>query len=98
MADGELQARKVAGETNPADLLTKGLARELLQRHTAFACCEVRSAVGASPSTPPTEQAPARPGGASLQALFVVLLENLVAKEYSFLASKGKTGGKKGKG
>ena len=41
VAENELSVRKVAGETNPADLLTKGLARELLGRHLGFAGYQV---------------------------------------------------------
>ena len=37
VSQNELHVRKVAGEANPADLLTNGLARELLKRHLAFA-------------------------------------------------------------
>ena len=36
IAADDLRVRKVAGEANPADLLTKGLAQELLNRHSAF--------------------------------------------------------------
>ena len=42
VADGDVKVRKVPGETNPADLLTKGLAQELHRRHSSFAGCEVR--------------------------------------------------------
>ena len=42
VASNDLSVRKVAGETNPADLLTKGLAQELLRRHVSFAGMEVR--------------------------------------------------------
>ena len=41
MAENELHVRKVAGESNPADLLTKGLPQELLRRHVAFAGYEL---------------------------------------------------------
>ena len=42
VAGAELRVRKVAGEVNPADLLTKGLAQELLKRHSAFCGFEFR--------------------------------------------------------
>ena len=34
--------RKVAGEVNPTDLLTKGLAQELLQRHLRASNVQIR--------------------------------------------------------
>ena len=40
----ELDLRKVKGEQNPADLLTKGVPREVLQRHVAAAGMEMRGA------------------------------------------------------
>ena len=43
VAEGDLAVRKVAGETNPADLLTKGLGQELLNRHVDFAGVQVRT-------------------------------------------------------
>ena len=44
VAEGELRVRKVAGEANPADLLTKGLAQELLSRHLRAAGIQIRQA------------------------------------------------------
>ena len=40
VASGDLRVRKVPGEANPSDLLTKGLAQELHRRHCSFAGCE----------------------------------------------------------
>ena len=49
VAQSDLAVRKVAGETNPADLLTKGLAQELLKRHTKFSGIEVREPAVTAP-------------------------------------------------
>ena len=40
----ELDLRKVNGEHNPADLLTKGVPQEVLKRHAAAAGLELRGA------------------------------------------------------
>ena len=42
VACNDLSVRNVAGETNPADLLTKGLNQELVTRHASFRGLEVR--------------------------------------------------------
>ena len=49
VAQSDLAVRRVAGETSPADLLTKGLARELIKRHTKFSGIEVREPAGTEP-------------------------------------------------
>ena len=46
VACNDLFVRKVAGEVNPADLLTKGLNQELLTRHTTFCGLEARPEEG----------------------------------------------------
>ena len=43
VAQNDLMVRKVAVEAKPADLLTKGLAQELLNRHVKICGIEVRA-------------------------------------------------------
>ena len=38
----DIDLRKVRGDVNPADLLTKGVPQETLRRHAAAACIELR--------------------------------------------------------